>query len=149
MKKIIFVIVILAVLLFSGCDAMLEVFYPEFADDFNDTNRIFDISYSLSAFHYGVLVGSGKPLQLKLVTNGNPADAVPLFSPENFYDPSGWWTYFFDTNVDYDAWLWCDVNGDDILNGGDFRSAVPIKIDFTDGSTYKNADLGPTDFVTI
>lgn len=149
MKKIIFILVILAVLLFSGCDAMLEVFYPEFADDYNDTNKISDISYSLSPFHYGVLVGSGEPLQLKLVSNNGAVGDAAILPPINFYGQNGWWTYFFDTTVNYDAYFWCDVDGSSTLNSGDLYSTNPMNIDFTDGSSYKPFELGPIEFTTF
>ncbi len=141
MKKIIFVLVILAVLLFSGCDAMLEVFYPEFADEYSG-NNIFDVDYALSDFHYGVLVGSGQPLMISLYYSGDdPMTGDTALETVHFYDRAGLWTFFPD-DQSYDVWIWCDVNNNDIVDTGDFRTTTPVNIDFigTDGYGYEYKD---------
>ncbi len=148
MKKIIFVLVILAILLFSGCDEMLEVFYPEFADDY-DGNNVFDIDYKLGDFHYGVLVGSGQPLLISMYNVGdNPMDGDTAIETIHFYDKAGLWTFFPD-DKSYDVWIWCDVNNDDTVNAGDFRTTSPVNIDFEGSEGYDYEYVDPSSFESV
>lgn len=127
MKKIIFILIILAVLLFSGCDAMLEVFYPEFADDFNGTNNIFAVELYLTAadiFAYGYM--GHLPLRVELYNNGfdpsSPAqkiDGIEVYAEYSFYYE------FFITTGHYDLWIWQDLDANG-FDAGDFVQQVTV-----------------------
>jgi len=148
MKKIFFILIILAVLLLAGCDAMLESFYPEFADNFDGSNVV-DIEYQLSDFHYGVLVGSNQPLLISIYAVGeDPMTGDTPLSTIDFYDKSGWWTFYVD-NQNYDIWLWCDVDNNSAVNTGDIKSKLPININFTGTDGYNYKYLSQTDFESV
>lgn len=128
MKKIIFILVILAVLLFSGCDAMLEVFYPELTDEildnFNENNNTLVINYSYNAYHmnnYGY--DTNIPLKLELydrdegdtpASGDKPVRSVKIFGKSvyshEFHVPAG----------NYNIWIWQDKYDDGWVGSGDF-----------------------------
>ncbi len=122
MKKITFTVVILAfLLLFSGCDAMLEIFYPEFAEENNVT-----INISISASDILTLGYSNtKPLLVELYTSGENPDiasggiATPIRSMPVFNEPE-YTCYFFVPAGTYDIWIWQDTDGSGGLNSNDF-----------------------------
>ena len=80
MKKITLTIIILMVLLlFSGCDAMLEFFYPEYADD-NAVNITISITTTdITDYTYDTNI----PLYVELYIAGeSPAAHTPVRSIE-------------------------------------------------------------------
>ena len=117
MKKIIFILIILAVLLFSGCDAMLEVFYPEYADD-NQITVYVDITTTEA-----VLLGySGDyPLNVEIYKttedpfNNSPIRKIELMNRFDHYRCD----FLVSTGI-YDLWIWQDTNNSGGLNGSDF-----------------------------
>lgn len=142
MKKIIFILIILAVLLFSGCDAMLEVFYPEFAEDFNGTNNLFAVEYYYDANDmltngYNTL----RPLKVELYHTGEiPGANTPVKTIEVWGEYSYYYEFFVPTG-NYDVWIWQDSdptpNG---LDTGDFvllaDITTPPNHNFTGGEEY-------------
>ena len=116
MKKIIFVLVILAVLLFSGCDAMLEVFYPEFADDFSETNNLFAVEYYYSQDDMSnYLFNTSKPLKIELYKHGETPEADEPFDSIEVLGEYSYYYEFFVPAGYYDVWIWQDS---DITNNG-------------------------------
>ncbi len=156
MKKTVLITIILtALLLLSGCDAMLEIFYPEFADNY-DGNLVLDINYTISDFHYGVLTGSDQPIKMIIYYPGDSpySGADPAFfdyqeNPKISYEQSDWFTSYLDLNSDYDIWLWCDHDDDGSVSSGDFITKNPIEIISSDEGDYKYVELIPEDFESI
>ena len=153
MKKIIFILVILAVLLFSGCDAMLEVFYPELKEDFSDSNNIFDIEYQIGDYHRGVMDTAGQPIMMSIYEQGfDPYNEDEPLDTIYFYDDYGLWTFFVD-NMNYDVWIWCNVDGSENLLGtptvttDDFITMDPIVI--TGTIKQDHAFVDPSLFETV
>ncbi len=121
MKKIILILTVLTVLLFTGCDDMLEVFYPEFADDFNGTNNVVAVEYYYNATD---MLNNGyntlEPLKMELYVSGeDPVSSYPVAS----IDVWGEYSYYFEFFVpqgDYDVWIWQDSDISGTLNTDDF-----------------------------
>jgi len=137
MKKIIFILAILAVLLLSGCDAMLESFYPEFADDNEVTINISITAGDISAFGYN----TNKPLYIELYTNGeNPATNSPVRSIK-IYNKFDYTAKLYVSEGTYDIYIWQDSNDSGNYNGGDFKlNAFPsITLTGTDDTASYNA----------
>ena len=115
MKKIIFTVIILAVLLlFSGCDAMLEFFYPEFADGNSITIDISISSSDITDHSYDKNI----PLYVELYTTGDSPDGdIPFRSIELFneFDTS---TTLFVPEGSYDIWIWQDDNQNGVISPG-------------------------------
>ena len=143
MKKIIFILVILAVLLLSGCDEMLEFFYPDFAEEFNG-NNVVDIEYDIGDYLHGHLDSSEQPLMMSIYNNEEGPGNTAL-GTINFYDKTGWGTFDVDDGH-YDIWIWNDANDNNTLDSGDFSTIIEIDVNFegTDGYMYK--EKNPEDF---
>ncbi len=122
MKKIILILTVLTVLLFTGCDDMLEVFYPEFADDYNSTNNILGVEYyyTVNDIITNNTFNSLKPLMMELYNNGEtPEFDIPVASIEVW----GEYSYYFEFFVpqgSYDVWIWQDTNESGQFDSGDF-----------------------------
>ena len=132
MKKITLKVIILAVLvLFSGCDAMLEFFYPEFADGNSVTIDISISSSDITDYSYDKNI----PLFVELYTEGeSPVNDVPFRTVELFneFDTS---TTLFVPEGSYDIWIWQDDNQNgkiDTLSGefvlADDKGSIPTLI---------------------
>ena len=118
MKKIIFTVIILAVLLlFSGCDAMLEFFYPEFAEN---NVVIIDIEVTLE----DLLTNPGyssEPLRVEIYELGEyPIANIPLRSSLVYDDPNTQRSFFDIPEGSYEIWIWQDTNASGSLNTNDF-----------------------------
>ncbi|MDA3937996.1 MAG: hypothetical protein PF693_01625 [Spirochaetia bacterium] len=137
MKKIFFILIILAVLLFSGCDAMLEVFYPEYADD-NVVNITISITTGdISNFSYD----TNDPLLVELYAAGEtPNLNSPFRSIEVYNKFDNYLCPLFVPEGSYDIWIWQDDNNDGNIDTGEFvlnsDIASPPNIIFT-GTTGK------------
>ncbi|MCF6335441.1 MAG: hypothetical protein L3J12_06845 [Spirochaetales bacterium] len=143
MKKIILILTVLAVLLFSGCDDMLEVFYPEFADNFNGTNNIIAVEYYYNATD---MLANGyntlEPLKIEIYKSGEtPSNSTPF----DYIEVWGEYSYYYEFFVpqgDYDVWIWQDSDvtpngydsGDFILN--DNINGITPTYSFVGGDEY-------------
>ena len=123
MKKIILILVIFAVLLFSGCDAMLEVFYPEFADDFDGNNVLWVDAY-FSQFQIDILDNyPNNPVRFEIYTDiqapgsDNPV-AYTNVSVSAISSLTTIGKEFFLADGSYQIFIWQDNNGVG-LTGGD------------------------------
>ena len=118
MKKITFTIIVLAVLLLlSGCDEMLEFFYPEYADD-NQLTVYIDIT-TMDAVLYSY---SGiKPLNVEIYETGKtPGANLPVQKIELMNQFDHFRCDFLLSDGSYDIWIWQDSNNSGGLNAGDF-----------------------------
>ena len=143
MKKIFFILIILAVLLLSGCDAMLEAFYPEFADNFDGSNNVFAVEYNYTAddmLTNGYQIGT--PLKVELYRTGETPNGTnqPIASIE-VYDEYSYYYEFFVPSGSYDVWIWQDNYNNGVLGAGDFVlspdiNAIPPNYNFTGSEEY-------------
>ena len=141
MKKMIFILVILAVLLLSGCDEMLEFFYPDFAEEFNG-NNVVDIEYDIGDYLHGHLDSSEQPLMMSIYHDGQgPFGGDTALATIYFYDRTGWGTFYIDDG-NYDIWIWNDADDSKALSSGDFNTIIEIDVNFngTDGYQYEYKD---------
>jgi len=118
MKKITLAIIILTfLLLFSGCDAMLEFFYPEYADD-NAVNITISITTTdITNYTYDTNI----PLLVELYTPGEtPVADVPLRSIELYNKFDNYLCTLFVSAGTYEIWIWQDDNQNGDIDGGEF-----------------------------
>jgi len=122
MKKIIFILAILAVLLLSGCDAMLESFYPEFADGNTITINITITDQNKIDFSYDQNI----PLFVELYTSGETPEADTPFRSVELFNEFNTTNTFFVPEGSYDIWIWQDDNQDGKITGslGEFVLAA-------------------------
>jgi len=115
MKKITLIIIILTVLfIFSGCDAMLEFFYPEYAEGNSVTIDISISSSDITDYTYDKNI----PLYVELYTEGeSPVNDVPFRTVELFneFETS---TTLFVPEGSYDIWIWQDDNQNKEIDSG-------------------------------
>lgn len=133
MKKTIFlVLAAAALLLFSGCDAMLEAFYPEYADNY-DNNNVLTVEYDLNSLTAQEIINldlNNKPIKVELYISGQtPTADTPVDSIE-VYGKASYWFDFYVPAGSYDIWIWQDSAGAVGLDNGDFvlqddKTAVP------------------------
>ena len=149
MKKIIFVFVILAVLLFSGCDAMLEVFYPEFADDF-EGNNVLTVDMLFSPLAESILDATPNiPLKVQVYyavdTPGTNQPVVAKNVNVSVIDPSKTISLeFFLAAGTYQVFIWQD-KGAAGLTSGDFVQIdylAPRQFTFTGTEGYNREPYG-------
>ncbi|MCK5201760.1 MAG: hypothetical protein KAR21_25580 [Spirochaetales bacterium] len=117
MKKITLTIIIpVVLLLFSGCDAMLEFFYPEYADD-NAVNITISITTGdITDHNYDTTI----PLLVELYVSGEtPAADAPVRSVELYNKFDNYLCTLFVPAGTYDIWIWQDDNKNGIIDGVD------------------------------
>ncbi len=138
MKKITMTIIILMVLLlFSGCDAMLEFFYPEYADD-NAVNITISITASDMVTNS---YDTGGSLLVELYATGeSPVGDTPVRSVELYNAFDNYLCTLFVPSGTYKIWIWQDKNQDGNIDGGEFvldaDKTTPPSITFS-GTTEK------------
>lgn len=125
MKKIILILVILAVLLFSGCDGMLEVFYPELTDEilenYSEENNFLTIEYLIDSATLSTLYDSSIPVKMEIyLNNESPNSGNIPFRTISIYGEYWYKHEFFVPAGNYDIWIWQDGNGDGGIDNGDF-----------------------------
>ncbi len=123
MKKTILLMVIsTALLLLSGCDAMLEVFYPEYKDNY-DGNNILTVEYSLNNLTAQEIIDldlNNNPLKVELYQEGNtPVSDQPVHTIEVFGEASYWYDFSVSSGS-FDVWIWQDSDKNGSLESGDF-----------------------------
>jgi hypothetical protein len=126
MKKIIFILIIIAVLLFSGCDAMLEFFYPDFAAENEVTVNVTITISDITLYNYNTTI----PLYIELYKSGEtPSANTPVRSILK-YNEFGFSTTLFVPEGSYDLYIWQDSDLDGGYSITDFRldGAVPSKV---------------------
>jgi len=118
MKKITLIIIILTVLfIFSGCDAMLEFFYPEYADD-NAVNITITITASDMGTNSYDTDGS---LLVELYTVGDsPVSDIPVRSVEVYNAFDNYLCSLYVPAGTYEIWLWQDKNQNGNIDSGEF-----------------------------
>jgi len=141
MKKTIFLALIAAVLLLlSGCDAMLEAFYPEYADNYDNYN-VLTVEYDLNKLTtqdiLDLNLDLNKPIKVEIYHSGDTPVADPgIESPVDSIEVSGEASYWFDFYLpagSYDVWIWQDSDTSGSLDSGDF-----VLLDDTNPGTVPN-----------
>ena len=124
MKKTIFILAILTVLLFTGCDAMLEIFYPELTDS-NEVTIIISIT-TTDISNYGY--NTNKPLYIELYKTGeNPTSNTPVKSVK-IYNQFDYTATISVSEGTFDVYIWQDSDDGGSYGGMDFTlSTVPSK----------------------
>ncbi len=123
MKKTIFlVLAAAALLLLSGCDAMLEAFYPEYAKNYDNYN-VLTVEYDLNSLTAQQIINldlNNKPIKVELYLSGQtPTANVPVDFIE-VYGEASYWYDFYVSDGSYDIWIWQDTNGSGKLDTGEF-----------------------------
>ena len=143
-KTIFFAILTAAFILLSGCDAMLEVFYPEYADNY-DNNNVLTVEYDLSKLSSQEIVDldlNHNPIKVEIFIKGkSPVSDLPVASID-VYGEVSYWFDFYVTSGSYDVWIWQDGDGDGdgdgILDNGEFvlkeDKSTPPNFTFYDDS---------------
>jgi hypothetical protein len=102
---------------FTGCDAILEAFYPEFGEDaFGDREIAVEVEFDF------VLDGSSKSIMIAVVPIVKDADGNPKIDFEGIWLQSRWdpSSAYFTVNFTplkegaYRVFVWYDANGDEL-----------------------------------
>ena len=151
MKKTIFILILAAAfILLSGCDAMLEVFYPEYADNY-DNNNVLTVEYNLDTLSSQEIVDlnlNDNPIKVEIFNMGeSPVSDLPVASID-VYGEVSYWFDFYVTSGSYDVWIWQDGNGNENWDTGEFvleaDTTDPPSFTFNDDSGDYNYYYGDT-----
>jgi hypothetical protein len=128
-RIIVLIAVALSVMLFTGCDAILEVFFGEFGDNPN--------SLELQVMIDPAFTDTGNPVRIALIPY-NPDDTImvdQILLDTHFYAPEIWVTYDGLPHGRYQIYVWFDANDDGFAD--DHFSGYPGGLAFIDGSNPK------------
>ena len=141
MKKriIILIAVALSVMIFTGCDSILEMFFSEFGENPNslELQILVDDSYNLVDY----------PVIIALIPYDEYDDPVQdAIIVDTIYDePEIWMTYDGIPNGKYQIYVWFDADGDGVAN--DHLIGKPARFAVIDGTATVDLEFdGETDF---
>lgn len=134
------ILICIALFALSSCDAVLEVFYPEFAASKDGENVV---SVRADFYIYETEITGSNPYIAGMVRDLNSSKEIKAYSEPSWYwneDKSG--TYWhIEGNIDfrdvpdgeYDVLIWFEQNGDREPGGENEPSKLAMRSD--DGST--------------